>query len=168
MTKILKWISIIALIGVIGFAILNYQNSKIFQAEKQKKLVVRPNALETEPEETEETDQEDVEDEENVEVIGVFNYHSKNEQGQALQEVANAYLMRQDSIQYNSPKISVYGAYPYFSPEEATSNHKRYITCSTFVANVYRELFGVKLLTESTRFINYSNKYTKKCMHSYY
>jgi len=54
---------------------------------------------------------------------------------QAFREVAYSYYMRGKNIQYNLYKID------YYSPEEATSQNKKYVVCSSFAYNVYLELF---------------------------
>lgn len=60
-------------------------------------------------------------------------------QKKAIKETSLAYYRKKSKIQYST------GRKENFSPEDATSEQKRFSVCSNFVNNVYREVFGIDL-----------------------
>ena len=80
-----------------------------------------------------------------------YEINSKFEEVQkALKEVAYSYYMRGKNIQYNSFKVH------WFSPEEATSQNIKYLVCSGFTRNVYRELLNITIPMSTSELLNYS------------
>lgn len=75
------------------------------------------------------------------------------EMQKAIQEVAYAYYMREENIQYNLMKFGLY------SPEEATTQNTGYMVCSGFTRNVYNELLGIKIPNRTTDLLKYGKEF---------
>ena len=68
----------------------------------------------------------------------------------ALKEISYAYYMRGKNIQYNTHKVN------WFSPEDATAQNQRYLVCSGFTRNVYRELLNITIPLGTISLLNYT------------
>ena len=75
------------------------------------------------------------------------------EMQKAIQEVAYAYYMRGENIQYNSMKVGFY------SPEESTTQNINYMVCSGFTRNMYNELLGIKIPSGTTELLKYGKEF---------
>ena len=69
---------------------------------------------------------------------------------QDFREVAYSYYMWGKNIQYNLYKID------YYSPEEATSQNKKYVVCSSFAYNEYLELFNIAIPQYGSNLLNHA------------
>ena len=68
-----------------------------------------------------------------------------------IQEVADAYYYRGINAQYSAPRKT-----EKIAPEEATSQHKIYSTCSTLIFSVYYQSFGIELPINTNNLLAYA------------